>query len=77
MKDDLLNLKKKIDEAKETVSELKGSRTYLLKQLKEEFKCTTIEEAKEKKQALHTKNERLQTQMETETNALYEKYDID
>ena len=77
MKEDLLNFKRKIEEAKETVSELKGSRTYLLKQLKEEFKCTSIQEGKEKKQTLHTKNERLQTQIETETNALYEKYDID
>jgi predicted transcriptional regulator len=42
---DLLKLKKQIEEAKATTSELKGHQSALMKQLKDDWKCNTIEEA--------------------------------
>ncbi|HDY89978.1 MAG TPA: hypothetical protein ENH82_17890 [bacterium] len=44
----LLELKKEIDEAKTEISELKGSKTQLMKDLKGQWNCTTLEEAKKK-----------------------------
>ncbi len=45
---DLLKVKEEIEESKSRVSELKGQQKALLKQLKDEFDCDTIEEAEEK-----------------------------
>ena len=45
---ELLQLKKEIDEAKQKTSELKGERQALMKQLKEEWNCETIEQAQSK-----------------------------
>jgi len=42
----LLDLKKQVDDAKTTVSELKGQKNALSKQLLDEWKCKAIEEAK-------------------------------
>ena len=42
---DLLKLKKEIDNAKAEVQELTGERNYLLKELKETWQCKTIEAA--------------------------------
>ena len=44
-KQELLTLRQKIDEQKETVSRLKGKREALLDELQKDFGCTTIEEA--------------------------------
>jgi len=49
---DLMELKQDIEDAKQKVSELKGERQALLKQLKEEWGCETIEQAEEKITAL-------------------------
>jgi len=45
---DLLRLKKKVEEAKISVSELKGQQTATAKQLKDEFDCTDVEIGKTK-----------------------------
>ena len=42
---ELLKLKKEIDNAKAEVQELTGERNYLLKELKETWQCKTIEAA--------------------------------
>jgi len=39
---DLFRLKEDVEEAKQKVSELKGERQALMKQLKEEWSCDTI-----------------------------------
>jgi septal ring factor EnvC (AmiA/AmiB activator) len=44
----LLDLKEQITKTKGRVAELKGQRNALLKQLKEEWGCTSIEVAKKK-----------------------------
>ena len=45
---ELLELKEEIDQAKQKYSELKGRLTFLMKQLKEDQGCTTIEQAEKK-----------------------------
>jgi hypothetical protein len=50
---ELIKLKEKIDQAKIKVSELKGKQDYLMQQLKEQYGCSSLEEAK----ALATKTE--------------------
>lgn len=45
---ELLDLKANVEKAKTKVSELKGQQTALMKQLKEEFDCNSIEEAETK-----------------------------
>ena len=45
---DLFRLKEDVEEAKQKVSELKGERQALMKQLKEEWDCDTVEQAEEK-----------------------------
>lgn len=42
---DLLALKKKIDEGKDKIAEMKGKQKYLLKELAEKWGCKSIEEA--------------------------------
>jgi hypothetical protein len=42
----LLEAKEKVDKASRTVSELTGEQTALMKQLKEETGCKTLEEAR-------------------------------
>jgi septal ring factor EnvC (AmiA/AmiB activator) len=44
----LLALKKEVDDAKSTVSEYKGHQTALMKQLKDDWQCDTIEQAEKK-----------------------------
>jgi peptidoglycan hydrolase CwlO-like protein len=44
----LFDLKDEVDEAKTKVSELTGQQTALMKQLKEDWSCKTIEEAEDK-----------------------------
>ena len=45
---ELLELKEEIEDAKQKVSELTGQKNALLKQLKDDWGCNTIEEAEEK-----------------------------
>ena len=45
---ELLELKEDIEEAKQKVSELKGERQALMKRLKEDWNCGSLEEAEKK-----------------------------
>lgn len=44
----LLDLKKQIETAKTRTAEFQGQREYLLKELKRQYDCSTIAEAKDK-----------------------------
>ena len=55
---ELLKLKKKIDSAESEEQRLKGERNAVLANLKEDFDCSTIDEAKK----LRKKNEKRQQQ---------------
>lgn len=74
-KEDLMDLKIQIDQAKEKVSELKGKRQYLLSELKEQWGCSTIEEAKEKIERLIIKIEKLEQTIQSGMKKLDEYYD--
>jgi predicted nucleic acid-binding Zn-ribbon protein len=71
---ELLKLKNEIDDAKSSVSELKGQMTVLMKQLKDEYKCNSIEDA----EVLLTKWEKevtkIQQQIDKGIEELEEKY---
>lgn len=47
MEQELLEIKKKIEEARTNEAKLEGQYSQLLKQLQDDFNCNTIEEAEE------------------------------
>lgn len=72
----LLELKKEIEEAKNVVAELKGQRTALMTQLKEEWGCTTIEAADKKVKDLEKQIKDLTTNIETGLEELERQYPV-
>lgn len=72
----LLDLKSQIEEAKQSVSELKGQQNALLKQLKDTYKCNTIEEADKKVEAMRKEIAGLQKQIDEHTAELEKKYEV-
>jgi len=73
---DLLDLKQQIDDAKTSVSELKGQQTALLKQLKDAYKCNTIKEAEALAEKMRKEIATLQQQIDTHVAELEKKYDV-
>lgn len=72
----LLDLKQQIEDAKQSVAELKGEQTALLKQLKDNYKCNTIAEAEKKAQQMQEEIEKLQEQINEGCKELEEKYEL-
>jgi septal ring factor EnvC (AmiA/AmiB activator) len=70
----LLKLKQEIDQAKSSVSELKGQQTALLKQLKDDWQCSSIEEAEKKIKKMQKEIETLDASIETGLEELEESY---
>ena len=70
----LFDLKKQVDTANSTVSELKGQQTALLKQLKDDWGCKTIDEAEQKLKTLNAEIDMIAEQIEKGTTELVEKY---
>jgi predicted nucleic acid-binding Zn-ribbon protein len=60
----LLNLKKQVDEAKSSVSELEGHKKALMKQLKDEWNLTTVEAAQKKLDSMAKQIDTLTIQIE-------------
>jgi len=73
---ELLALKTKVEEAKTTVSELKGHQQALLKQLKDDWGCKTIEDADKKLKTMKASIEKITEDIETKTAELEETYDL-
>jgi hypothetical protein len=73
----LLELKKKVDAAKTTVSELEGEQKALMKQLKEDWQCVTIEQAEKKVKTMNEEIETLSTQIKEGIAELEETYQIE
>jgi len=71
---DLLDLKQQIDDAKDSVSELKGQQTALLKQLKDTYGCATIEEAEKKAAKMKGDISKIQGKISTFSQTLEAKY---
>lgn len=68
----LTELKEEIDEAKTTVSTLTGQITAITNQLKIDFGCSTLEEAKLKIKQIEKKKDSLSLKIEKASNELEE-----
>jgi IMP dehydrogenase/GMP reductase len=72
----LLQLKKKVEDSKTTVAELTGQQTAVMKQLKDEYGCKTIEEAEEKVKTLNTKVTKINNRIDEGVVELKEKFEL-
>lgn len=70
---ELLELKKEIDETKQKVDQLKGERQALIKQLKEEWGCDTIEDAEKKAKKMEQEIENLSISIDEDLEDLESK----
>jgi len=73
----LFDLKKKVEKAKTTVSELTGQQTTLMKQLNDNWDCETIEEAEEKLAKMEKGINILERKIERGVKELERKYNIE
>ena len=71
---ELLKLKKKVDSAEHEEQQLKGERKAILANLKEDFDCSTSEEAKEARKKLKKKKDQLSEKIETKMEEINEQY---
>lgn len=71
---DLLNLKEKIESSKESISQMRGQLTVLLQQLKENFDCSTFEQAKKKYKQMEKDYETLSSELAEEIENFEIKY---
>jgi adenine-specific DNA methylase len=72
----LLSLKKQVDEAKSTVSEYKGHKQALMKQLKDDWGCQSVETAELKLKSMQREINILSTQIEGGISKLEEEYGV-
>jgi len=70
----LLDLKKEIEEARETATELTGRKKQLLETLEKDWGCTTIPQAEKKAEKMNTDINQLNQQIKDNTAELEEKY---
>jgi hypothetical protein len=70
----LLAKKAEIQEAKTLLSELKGEEKALLKQLKDDWECDSLAEAKKKIRQMESESEILTQEIEEKTKVLEKKY---
>jgi ribosomal protein S20 len=69
----LLDLKNQIDKAKESMAVLKGQEKTLLKQLKDEYQCNDLSEAKQLIISMDKEISKLKKEIEEQSEEL-EKY---
>jgi hypothetical protein len=72
----LLEAKEKVDKASREVSELTGEQTALLKQLKEELGCKTLEEAKAILKTKKRELDKIDEEIEKLSEELESKYEL-
>jgi len=72
----LLELKKEIDDAKSKISELKGTRNQLMKDLKEQRNCSSLEAAEKEYKKLVEQITKLDIQINEGVKRLNEKYEL-
>lgn len=73
----LLELKKKVDEAKTKSTELTGQKNALIKQLKKDWGCDSIEEAEKKMKKFEKQIESIDEQIEKGIEEIEEKYELE
>jgi len=74
---ELLDLKDDVDNAKNSVAELKGQLNALLKQLNDDWHCDSIEKAEKELKAIENIIKDLKKQEEDATEALEKQYNTD
>lgn len=72
---ELLDLKEDINEARDEVNRLEGRKDHLLSQLKEDWDCTSLKQAKAKLEKLKKETKKLSQQIKAGIEKLEEKYD--
>jgi len=72
----LLELKKEIDDAKSEISELKGTRNQLMKDLKEQWDCSSLEAAEKEHRKLGEQIFELNEKIDKDVKELNEKYEL-
>lgn len=76
--EDLLNLRDHISASKERVAELTGEERALLKRLKDNYGCTTLETANKKHKTMTTEIDKLDVAIDKATKTLEDRYpDLD
>lgn len=75
-REDLLELKERIEKAKTDLSELKGRRAQLLEQLKKDHKISTLTQAETLKATLLQEAETLSREIQKRTLEMEEKYGL-
>jgi len=73
---ELFELKERIDVAKSKISELKGHQQYVMKELKEQWNCNSVEEAEEKAQTMKNEIEQFNERINKGSEELEEKYNV-
>lgn len=75
-KDQLLELKEEIDNAKSETSKLEGKLEHLKGQLKKEWKCNSVKEAEEKLEEMKQESDKIQEKIDKGVRELEEKYEL-
>jgi hypothetical protein len=76
-KKELLALKEEVEDSKVAASELKGQQTALLKQLKDDFGCDSLEEAEEKLKGIDKTISILDKKIKRETEELEAQFETE
>ena len=71
---ELIQLKAKVEEAKQQVATYKGQLQYLNQQLKDDYGCDTVGKAQKKLQTMEKEISVMDSQIETAKQELEEKY---
>ena len=74
--DKLLGLKSEIDQAKTRVSELTGQKQGLMKELKDNWQCTTLKQAEKKAEELEKEISAMTGDIEKGVAEIEEKYEL-
>jgi len=71
---DLIDIQANIEKKKTQIAELKGQKKQQLKTLKEDWNCSTIEEAEQKVQKAKKEVDQLEIEVQDKLEELQEKY---
>ena len=70
-----MNLKKRVEQAQQEANRAEGALEQVMKQLKEEFGCITLEDAKKKLKSLEKQEQKARTDFEEAMEEFEEKWD--
>jgi len=73
---ELLELKKEVEDAKSSISELTGQRKAMIKQLQDDWKCKTKEEARKKLKVMQDDLIQVENSIDEGMKELVNKYNL-